>query len=49
MKCPDKPPVKVPLFSHQVEGWKKAIQEMVFGGGGYGLLYEMGCGKRSQR
>lgn len=45
MKCPDKPPVKVPLFSHQVEGWKKAIQEMVFGGGGYGLLYEMGCGK----
>lgn len=41
----DKPPVKVPLFDHQRDGWQRAIQEMVFGGGGYGLLYEMGCGK----
>lgn len=39
------PPVKVPLFEHQRIGWQNAIQEMVFGGGGYGLLYEMGCGK----
>ena len=41
----DKPPVKVPLFNHQREGWQAAMQELVFGGGGYGLLYEMGCGK----
>lgn len=41
----DKPPVKVPLFEHQRQGWMAAMQEMVFGGGGYGLLYEMGCGK----
>ena len=39
------PPVKVPLFEHQRTGWQNSIQEMVFGGGGYGLLYEMGCGK----
>lgn len=45
MKRPDKPPVKVPLFKHQLDGWDRAVQEMVFGGGGYGLLYEMGCGK----
>ena len=42
---PELPPVKVPLFDHQRDGWKKAVNEMVFGGGGYGLLYEMGCGK----
>lgn len=42
---PTVPPVKVPLFAHQHEGWQKAVQTMVFGGGGYGLLYEMGCGK----
>ena len=30
----DKPPVKVPLFDHQRDGWQRAIQEMVFGGGG---------------
>jgi len=41
----DKPPVKVQLFEHQLDGWQKAVQEIVFGGGGYGLLYEMGCGK----
>ena len=45
MVRPDKPPVRVPLFEHQKAGWDRAIQEMVFGGGGYGLLYEMGCGK----
>lgn len=41
----DKPPVKVPLFAHQLDGWQKAMQAMCFGGGGFGLLYEMGCGK----
>ena len=45
MKIPDKPPVKVKLFDHQLEGWEAAVREMVYGGGGYGLLYEMGCGK----
>lgn len=44
-KPADQPPVKVPLFAHQMKGWRDAVQEMVFGGGGYGLLYEMGCGK----
>ena len=45
MTIPDTPPVKAKLFDHQITGWKAAVNEMVFGGGGYGLLYEMGCGK----
>jgi SNF2 family DNA or RNA helicase len=45
MKLPDKPLVKVPLFKHQEDGWRRALNELVFGGGGFGLLYEMGCGK----
>lgn len=45
MKLPDKPLVKVPLFKHQEDGWRRAMNELVFGGGGFGLLYEMGCGK----
>lgn len=40
-----KPLVKVPLFLHQEEGWRRAVHELMEGCGGYGLLYEMGCGK----
>lgn len=39
------PPVKATLYPHQVEGWQRAVDTMIFHGGGYGLLYEMGCGK----
>lgn len=45
MLLPEKPLVNVKLFDHQLEGWHRALNEMVFGGGGFGLLYEMGCGK----
>ena len=45
MKLPNKPLVKVPLFKHQEDGWRRALNELIFGGGGFGLLYEMGCGK----
>lgn len=39
------PPVKATLYPHQVEGWQRAVDTMIYHGGGYGLLYEMGCGK----
>ena len=39
------PPVKVKLYEHQRRGWLRAMDALVFGGGGFGLLYEMGCGK----
>lgn len=41
----DHPPVKAKLFEHQLDGWRKAVNELLYGCGGYGLLYEMGCGK----
>lgn len=44
MKLAD-PPVKVKLYDHQRRGWMHAMDALVFGGGGFGLLYEMGCGK----
>lgn len=44
MKFAD-PPVKVKLYDHQRRGWMHAMDALVFGGGGFGLLYEMGCGK----
>lgn len=44
MKFAD-PPVKVKLYDHQHRGWMHAMDALVFGGGGFGLLYEMGCGK----
>lgn len=39
------PPVKALLYQHQVDGYYSALQQLMFHGGGYGLLYEMGCGK----
>ena len=39
------PPVRASLYPHQVEGWQRAVDTMINHGGGYGLLYEMGCGK----
>lgn len=39
------PPVRATLYEHQVNGYYAALEQLMFHGGGYGLLYEMGCGK----
>lgn len=39
------PPVSALLYPHQIDGYYAALNQLMFRGGGYGLLYEMGCGK----
>lgn len=38
-------PIKVEPFKHQVDGWWDALECFNEGGEGYGLFFEMGCGK----
>ncbi len=38
-------PVKIQPFRHQIEGWRCALDWFERGGSGYGLFFEMGCGK----
>lgn len=38
-------PIRVTPFKHQVDGWWNAMQHFRDGGEGYGLFFEMGCGK----
>ena len=38
-------PVKGTPYRHQREGWRRALDTFSAGGRGYGLFFEMGCGK----